>query len=118
MRLLIRTPFLYLLPSSVSRRSYFRLVASDQVLQLVQELVDILELAVDGGEANVSDFIELAQAFHDARADLSGRHFALFRVVEPRLDLVDDRIEPRGRDGPLLARLGEARSQLLSIEAL
>ena len=38
--------------------------------------------------------------------------------MEPRLDLVHDRIEPGGRDGALLARLDQAGSELLAVEGL
>ena len=40
----------------------------------------------------------------------------LLGVVEQGLDLVDDLVELDGRDGPLLAGLGQARAQLVAVE--
>src|SRR5437764_976099 len=47
-----------------------------QRLQLVQELADVLELAVDGREPDVGHFVELLQPLHHERSDLARRHLA------------------------------------------
>src|SRR5215813_13059896 len=100
----------------LASRRHLRVRASDQVLELVQELVDVLELAVDGGEADVGDLVELAEALHDDRPDAGGRDLALLGVVEHGLDLVDDPVELDRRDGPLLAGLRQAGAQLVAVE--
>src|SRR5262245_49230061 len=41
-----------------------------QALHLVHELVDVLELPVDGGEAHVGDLVELLQVLHHELAQL------------------------------------------------
>src|SRR5262249_57863457 len=101
----------------LASRRRLRVRASDQVLQLVEELVDVLELAVDGGEANVGDLVELAEALHDDRPDPGGRDLALLRIVQHRLDLVDDAVELDRGHRPLLARLGEPHAQLVAVES-
>src|SRR5262245_41130197 len=44
----------------------------EQGLQLFQELVDVLELAVDRGEPNVGHLVEIAQLAHDQLTDELG----------------------------------------------
>src|SRR5712692_5247433 len=106
-------------PSPASRsRSCLRLRAADQVLELQQELVDILELPVDGGEADVGNLVQLPEPVHDEGADLRRRDLPLFAVVQAAFDLVHDGVETGGRHRTLLAGLHQPGVQLLAIEAL
>src|SRR5262249_51498041 len=50
--------------------------------------------------------------------DLARGHLALLAVVETGFDLVHDGVEPRGRDGPLLAGLDEPGPEFLAVEGL
>ena len=84
----------------------------------MQELVDILELAVDRREAHVGDLVELAEPLHHDGADAGRRNLALLGIVEEGFDLVDDPVELDGRNGPLLAGLREAHAQLVAVEPL
>src|SRR5437016_9753038 len=54
--------------------SCLRLRASDQILELQQEFVDILELPVHGGEADIGNLVQLPEPIHDERADLRRRN--------------------------------------------
>src|ERR1043165_681860 len=89
-----------------------------QRLQLLHELSHVLELQIDGGEADVGDLVEFLQAAHDHLADLRRRALALRRLLHVLLDGVDDAVELRGRDGPLLAGPKESGHHLVAVERL
>src|SRR6186713_1379334 len=76
--------------------------------QLVHELVEVAEAAVDGCEAHVGDFVERLQAVHHRFADVARRDLGAGIVEDSALDLVDQLFELRARDRPLLAGLDEA----------
>src|SRR5690606_19457800 len=76
------------------------------------------ELAVDGGKAHVSHFVEPLEAFHHGLADGFGRDLVLARVEQGALDVVDQRIHLFEADGPLLAGLENATLDLPAIEGL
>ena len=45
------------------------------------ELINVFEIPVNGGEAHIGHFIEMAQRGHDAVADLDAGHFPVeFRL--------------------------------------
>src|SRR5262245_49083883 len=64
---------------------------SEQRLELVDEIAQVLEAAVDRGEANVGDLVQLLQLLHDPGADLDRVHLAHLAGVELPLDFVADR---------------------------
>jgi hypothetical protein len=94
------------------------LVASHQSLEHVHEGVDVLEAAIDRGEADVGDLVEPLEPLHHEGADLAGGDLALVAVVEHRLGLLDDPLERPRRHRPLLARLDQAAEELLAVELL
>src|SRR5437879_3414693 len=55
-----------------------------EALHLVHELRDVLELAVDGREADVGHLVEPLQVLHDQLAQLQARNLLLGPVAEPR----------------------------------
>ena len=61
-----------------------------KLVELVHEGVDVLELAVDGGEADVGDLVHAAQLVHHLLADGLGRDLALEGVLQVLLDLLAD----------------------------
>jgi hypothetical protein len=85
-------------------------------LDLVDELGDVLELAVDGGEADVRDLVDAAQGVHHELPDLLRRHLAVELAVERVLDLRRDLLERVDGDGPLLAGLHETEQDLAPLE--
>src|SRR5512143_120101 len=97
-------------------RRYLRIGAAKEVLELTEEFVHVLELPVHRRKTHVRDFIELAEAIHDTSPDVARRHLALLGVMKLRLDLIHDRVELCGRNGPLLAGLDQAGAKFLAIE--
>src|SRR6185295_2919282 len=67
-------------------RSRARVAAFEDRLELVQELRDVLELAVDAGEADVGDLVEVLELLHHQVADDRARHLAVVLLVAADLD--------------------------------
>ena len=93
-------------------------LAVEQPLELVHELGDVLELAVDRGEAHVGHVVELLQARHDALADRVARDLLLAELEQLVLDLLDDALDRGGAHGALLAGLLDAGEDLVAVEGL
>src|SRR5690242_6043683 len=68
--------------------SYRLLLRIQQILQLGHELADVAELAVDGCEPHVGDFVQATELVHHQTADLVGAHLLLRPVLECGFDLV------------------------------
>ena len=64
--------------------------AVEHVLEFVQEGFHILEVAVDGGEADIGDFVEGAEAIHEEFADLGGGQFAVGAFGQNGFNLIDN----------------------------
>src|SRR5690348_8527426 len=62
-------------------------------LELVDEVVHVLELAVDAGEADEGDLVELAQVLHHQLANVGGFHLGLKLGVHVAFDCRDDGFE-------------------------
>src|SRR5450830_1322301 len=92
--------------------------APEQRLELVHEVAEILEPAVNGREPHVRHLIELLELLHDLGAELHGRHLARLSRRESRLDLVADGLERLRLDGTLLTGFHEAAEQLVAVERL
>ena len=101
-----------------SRRIRAQSLRFEQPLERGHELVDVLEVAVDRGEADEGHLVELLQAVHQELADLVGRDLAVGALLHHGLDPLDDRLERLHRDRALLAGLQQALHHLLAVEAL
>ena len=73
-----------------SRTGATKLLFVEQVLELAHELIDVFEGAIDGGEADVGDFVELVDFFHDEFAHGLDGDFFLVLLLEFALDAVDE----------------------------
>src|SRR5262252_3120878 len=96
----------------------FRLVVSLESLDLLDELADVLELAVDRGKPDVGDRIEPLQVVHDHSAELLAADLLLGALVQLGLDLDDNVVDRLHADRPLLARLQDGAAELLAVEGL
>src|SRR5690606_41036468 len=76
-------------PPAGARTQPSLLLAVEQLLHFVQQRRDVAELAVHGGEANISDLVERAQTLNDRPADGASRDLRLSFLPEPTLDPVD-----------------------------
>src|SRR3989304_1392275 len=87
-------------------------------LPLVQDLADVLELPVHGGEADVSHLVELLEVLHHQVPELQARDLLLGPVVEALLDVGHDVVHRLHPHRALLARLEDRGAQLLAVEGL
>jgi hypothetical protein len=90
----------------------------EEIFEFGHEFLDVFEIHIDTGEADVSDLIELFEAMHDHFADLGGGGLAPGGFVDHTFDFVDDGFEFRRRDRALFAGFEEALEDLLALEAL
>src|SRR5450755_3192404 len=84
-------------------------------MNFIDEALDILEAAMDGCIAEVSDLIEFAQFFQYLIADSSGGNLAA-ACFDFMHDIVDRLLEGHEADRPFLAGLRHAVGQLAAIE--
>src|SRR3990172_6658326 len=78
----------------------------------------ILELAIDRGEADVGDLVQLIQAGHDQLPDLARVPLPVRLLHQAGLDLLGDLLEFGHAHGPLLGGLEEAAQNLVAIKGL
>src|SRR4051812_13508662 len=83
---------------SVSRLGRGR---STERFELTRELVDVAEGAVDGGEADVGDLVELAQRRHHLLAEPARRDLLLAELLRAPLDVTGDLLDLHDRHRPL-----------------
>src|ERR1700733_14435941 len=62
-----------------------------QAFQLVHEFLYVLEVEIDGGEADVGDFVELLEMIHQQAANFRGGAFAVGGLADVGLGFVNDR---------------------------
>jgi len=87
-------------------------------LDLVLELVDVLEAAVDRGEAHVRNFVERPQLFHDQLANQPGRNFALTHGAEFVNEVPNGLLELVAGNRALLESTHHAVAQFVFIKRL
>src|SRR3982074_2834567 len=73
-----------------------RTAGAQDLLDLFFDLLEVHELAVDGGEPDVRHLVEVSQPDHHHLADLPARNLDATRAPQLRLDVVDDRAQPLG----------------------
>src|SRR5260370_7396709 len=78
------------------------LAQPDQVFELVHELVDILEGAVDRGEAHIRNLVDAVQFTHYGAADKRTRDFLAAAFQYGRFDSVGHLLDRLHRARPLL----------------
>src|SRR5687767_1546302 len=84
----------------------------------VARSIHVREAAVDRGEADVGDLVELAQLLHHHLAQPAGIDLALAEREHLLLDALDGGIDELGGDRALVQRALEARAQLGAGEVL
>ena len=84
----------------------------------VDELVDVLEIAVHGGKTHIGHLVDLAQGLHRAVADLVGRHLAFVIGLETARNLGDDHVDRVRLHVAFPAGLLDPRPDLVRVEIL
>ena len=87
-----------------------------QLLQLRHELLDVLEIEIDGGKPDVGDFVVAPQPVHDQFPDFAGLAFPLRRLDHEAFGLVDDLLQLADRHRPLLAGPQQPVQNFLTVE--
>ncbi len=88
-----------------------------KIFEFGHELSDIFEIEVNGGEANVCDFVVAAEAAHDEFTDFAGFALALGGLDNERLGLVHDLLEFADWHGAFFAGAHQAVENFLAVEA-
>ncbi len=88
----------------------------EEVLQFVHKLMDIFELAVNGGKTDIGDSIETMQFFHHLLSDLGAFDLPLPPLLEIRFDSVHALLDDIDADRPLFAGLLQAIEDFHPIE--
>jgi hypothetical protein len=101
----------------------FRLVGAAggaffHLLDFVDEFAGFLELAVDGGVADVGHGIDGLEFLHGAQPDEAAGHFASGFGAELGDDFVDEAFEGFQFDRTLLAGFGKAAEEFVAVERL
>src|ERR1700738_3526000 len=78
-------------PSGRSALGFDARAGGEDLLDLELDLLEVHELAIDGGEADVGDLVEHPQALHHHLADLAAGDLGAAAVAQLGLDLVHDR---------------------------
>ena len=60
--------------------------SGEHALEFAHELVEVFELAVDGGEAHVGDLVELLELVHDGMIESTSRGFVLRRYSQDEIE--------------------------------
>ncbi len=91
-------------------------LAADEVLDLGEELGGVAKAAVDGGEAQEGDFVELFELVEDLAADDGGGDFALVLGLDFSGDGVHQHVHLRVGDRPFDGGMLDRPAQLGAVE--
>src|ERR1700730_13485323 len=86
-------PALLLVPPAPAPLLRPRRLPREHVFECGAHLFGILERTVHGGETDIRDLVELAQALHDHLADLSAGDLEQVAAAELVLNLVDHHLQ-------------------------
>ena len=92
--------------------------AGGQAVDLGAELVEILEAAIDGGEADIGDLVEALQGLHHLLADDPGVDLPLAPGAQGLANALHRGLNGLGADRALLQGAKHAGAQLLLVEGL
>src|SRR5215471_16790046 len=88
------------------------------MLQGGAELIYVLKIAVDGGKANIGDFVNLLEPLHDEFTDFTGSPLTLRRIHHKLFNIVYDVLHLAHGNRALFARPQQSRKDLLALELL
>ena len=91
---------------------------AEQFLKLVHEGVDILELAVNGCEADICYLVYTLENVHCVFADKGGRYLAVKRILKLGFDLSHRMFDSFERNRTLFTCTQETVEQLLAVKCL
>src|SRR5439155_1794726 len=101
------------LPAAAGRRA-----GAAQALDLLVKRLDVLELAVHGGEAHIGDLVEMAQLLHHQLTDRPRGYFPVAEAAHLVQHATEGLVDLRARHRALFQRLLHAGAQLRLVERL
>jgi len=87
-----------------------------QLADFVDEFVDILELAIDGGETDVSDFIDFFQDFHHPPADFDAGNFLVEIPLDGVVNVIGGAFDFFDLDGTFPTGFFDAAADFFAVE--
>ena len=94
------------------------LLVAKEILQFIHELLDILELSIDRGEADIGYPIQPVEFLHHSLPDFGTLHLSIPFFLKIKLDAVDNLLNHVDADRPLFAGLFQAIEDFDAIESL
>jgi len=91
-------------------------LAGTEIFYFADKIPGIAELAIDGGEADISDIIHFLEALHDLFSDGGGRDFSTILLFEFLHDFIDCFLDEFGADWAFFASFLEAENEFTAIE--
>ena len=89
-----------------------------KLVQLRHEGADVLELAVDRGEADIGHLVHLTQAIHHQLSDPGGGHLPIHLVLKGLLNLIGDPLQLAEGHRALLTGAQHTVEQLALVKGL
>lgn len=89
-----------------------------QRFQFVHELVDVLELPIDGGKSDIGDLVQLVQLLHDFFPHDPTFNLRFAHLLNPFFYPIGDGFDSPGADRPLFARFLHSGEDLGAVERL
>ena len=91
-------------------------LAATEVFDFADKIAGVAELAIDGGKADIGDFVQLLEGIHDLFADGRGGNFPSVFLLEILNQLICRLINKFRADRPLFAGLDKAHHSLAAVE--
>ncbi len=97
-------------------RSFNLFTITQEVLQFVHKVMDVLELPINRGKSYVGHTIQSMKFLHHLFPDLRAPDFPVPFLLKVELDAIDDLLDDIDADGPLLASRFQAIEDLNAIK--
>jgi len=91
-------------------------MVSEEVLQLIHEVMDVLKPTINRSKAYVGHSVQPMELFHYFFTDLRTPNLSHALILKMEFDAVDDLFNDVETDRPFLARLLQAIKDLEAIE--
>jgi hypothetical protein len=93
-----------------------RIFAGEELFEFSFEFVDVFEVAVNAGEADIGDGVEILEVFHEELADFGGGSLSFGGVHEEGFGFIDEVFEFCGGDGSFFAGAEESVEDFAAFE--
>ncbi len=102
--------------SRITNHAHLRRLSLQQMVNLGADGLQISQLQIDDGIADVGDLVEVFESVDDHVTDHAGGDFFAAQFLQVGFNFADQVIDIRGRDGALGARHADALKQFVAVE--